>query len=254
MNLEVLISCMHQQTTGIASKSAIQCDALIINQCNENNYVEESHNGFKVRMISTIERGLSRSRNMAIENSNGDICLVCDDDEILHNGYAEKIIKAFEDNPQADVITFIVKNSEKKYPASKYRINYITALKQISYQIAFRRSVIFDKNIKFDITVGSGVSKAGGEENLFLYSCLKNKLKLYYVPIVIGHIVPGESQWWHGYNAGYFFDRGIFTRKLMGRFWAFFYAVEFIIMKYPKYKSDISPFPAFYQLMKGIWA
>lgn len=45
-------------------------------------------------------------------------------------------------------------------------------------------------------------------------------------------MIEGESQWFHGFNEDYFYDRGLFTRKLMGRFGATFYAVYYIVFKY----------------------
>ena len=90
MRLEVLISCMHQKDASIIQRTNIQSDVLIVNQCNEN---REERFDFKnkkgelciARMIYTAERGLSRSRNMALRNAKGDICLICDDDEILED-------------------------------------------------------------------------------------------------------------------------------------------------------------------------
>ena len=84
MTLEVLVSCMHQTNFDIVKNSCINTDVLIVNQCNVDDYLERNNNsGFVERMICTRERGLSRSRNAAIEHARGDICLICDDDEVL---------------------------------------------------------------------------------------------------------------------------------------------------------------------------
>ena len=65
MSVELLISCMHQKDFSVAEQMNIQSRALMINQCDTEGMDETEINGYPVRMISTAERGLSRSRNMA---------------------------------------------------------------------------------------------------------------------------------------------------------------------------------------------
>ncbi|MDO5552068.1 MAG: glycosyltransferase, partial [Lachnospiraceae bacterium] len=94
MDLEVLISCMHQKDLEILRRSRITTDALVINQA-DSQAVEEIRQGSqRIRMITTTERGLSRSRNMALEHAQGEICLLCDDDEIFKERYEAMIRQA----------------------------------------------------------------------------------------------------------------------------------------------------------------
>lgn len=254
MNLEVLISCMNQIDKQIIHKTNISSDVLVINQTTLNNYESFIYNNkFQARIISTTERGLSCSRNMAIENATGDICLICDDDEILSNYYRSKIINSFLENPSADLILFSIEYPSKIFPNKKININYINSLKFCSVQIAFRREKILEKGIKFDINFGSGTGNGGGEENLFLFDCLKNKLKIIYVPINIGSVGQTNSQWFNGYNKVYFINRGKLTKKLLGRLLASVYAIEFAIAKYAKYKNDCSLINAIFFQFKGIF-
>lgn len=251
--LEILLSCMHQDNISIIERTKISSNALVINQANfdDSLYVDKGEYG--VTFITTQERGLSKSRNMAIKKAKGDICLICDDDEIMNDDYETKILDAFIEYPTADIIAFQIENAGKQYSSKGKRVNYITALKIASWQIAFRRKSIIDKDIWFDEMLGSGVSKAGGEENMFLYDCLKKGLKIYYVPVVIGTMVKGESQWFHGFTKEYFYDRGVFTKKLMGSFFASLYAVYFLVFKYPLYNDDISFRQSLFNLFKGIY-
>lgn len=260
MELEVLLSCMHQSDMSIAEHSQIQSDLLIINQCNKNNYEEKNNGIYCSRMISTTERGLSRSRNMALKNAVGDICLICDDDELLDKEYREKILKAFEEHPQADILAFIVSVSNTDYDTKKYKdhvikLNYFSSLKISSWQIAFRRKSVINKSILFDESVGSGVSKAGGEENIFLHDCLKNGLQALYVPVHIGYVSQEVSQWSHNlFTQAFFEDRGRFTKKLWGRhIFATAYAFFYTIKKYPKYKHKTTFTAALFSTLKGIF-
>lgn len=166
MNLEVLLSCMHQKDMAIVERSRIQSDVLVINQCDRNGRVETTSNGNRFRMISTTERGLSRSRNKALEHACGDICLICDDDEIFEEGYREAILKAFEENPKADIITFALHHPTRQFPKHRKRLGYIGALQSCSFQIAFRRERVLEKNIRFDVEMGSGAGNGGGGEHV----------------------------------------------------------------------------------------
>ena len=261
MKLEVLISCMFQKDCGIIERSNINTDCLVINQTNEDNYQEfQLANNNKVRIISTKERGISKSRNMAIYNAAKDICLICDDDEILDPDYEGKILDAFENNKDYDVIVFMVSVGNqsyhrKVYKSKEYNINYLTALKITSWQIAFRREKIVKNNIRFDETIGSGVSKAGGEENIFLHDCLRHGLKIKYVPVHIGLATQEESQWASQiYSKDYFYDRGVFTKKLYGgKLFACIYAIYFSIKKHSQYKNKTSFSQALINMFRGIW-
>lgn len=254
MKLEVLISCMRQKDMSLAEQSHIQSDLLLINQC-DRNYSEERKEGTNlIRMISTTERGLSRSRNMALKNATGDICLICDDDEILDENYQEKILNAFEQYQEADLLVFVVSCEKKEYRDYAFKINFFNSLKVASWQIAFRRQSVLTKSIRFDESVGSGVSAAGGEENIFLHDCLRKGLQIWFVPIHIGRVTQEVSQWAHNiFTPIFFVDRGRFTKKLWGGHvfalaYAFFYAVK----KYPQYKDKTSFFTALFSMLKGI--
>lgn len=81
------MSVMNQIDMRIAEQCNANTDILVINQCNFDGYDEKYYNGYKIRMISTTERGLSKSRNMAIKNAMGDICIFCDDDVVYRDEY-----------------------------------------------------------------------------------------------------------------------------------------------------------------------
>lgn len=256
MTIQVLISCMYQRDYSIIEKTNIQTDVVVINQCDKNEIVEFDFANKKNEIchalfISTTERGLSRSRNMAIVNSTADVCLICDDDEILDEHYPSSIAEAFKQT-HSDLIAFKIDNTGKKYSNKAKRIGYLGALKLASWQLAFKRESILRSNIKFDITLGSGVSKAGGEENMFVYDCLREDLRVTYLPLSIGKMIPGESKWFHGFTKEYFYDRGIMTRKLMGKAFAFLYAGYFLVRKHKLYGKDIPFREAGKSIIKGI--
>ena len=259
MKVENLISCMHQKDTSIAFRSNIKSDCIIVNQCDintisEHAYTNEANELHCVKVISTTERGLSRSRNMAIKNATGDICIIMDDDEILEKDYVETVTKAYIDYPDADVIAFKVRNSEKNYASKPKKLNRLGVLKVASYEITFKRQSIIDKQISFDVEMGSGTGHGGGEENAFLYSCLKKGLKIRYVPQYISSLNPNSgSQWFKGFTPRFFLDRGWATARYMGKPLAVLYAIYYVVRKHNMYSADCSFKKALTQTIKGIF-
>lgn len=151
MRVEVLVSVMNLKNTEVLLKQMqIASDVLIINQCNKNEDEFYKNNEYTVRVISTTTRGLSLSRNMALDNAIGDICLLCDDDEVLYSDYREKIVQEFIRNPEADIICFKRDNTKKRYLPIRYRINKMTALHVSSVEIAIKKNKIVEK--KFVLT------------------------------------------------------------------------------------------------------
>ena len=59
-----------------------------------------------VYWIDTLDRGLSKSRNLAIKNAIGDICLIADDDVVLEKDFHESILSSYESLSDADLISF----------------------------------------------------------------------------------------------------------------------------------------------------
>ena len=254
MVLEVLLSCMNQKDLSLIENSNITTNALIVNQCDKNNYCEIVKNNRMVRMISTCEKGLSNSRNMAITHALGDICLLCDDDELFVPNYEQLILAAFESLPQADIIAFEVTNKITNLEKRIQKINYFSSLRLSSVQLAFRRQSIVKNNIHFDPYMGAGTGNGCGEENKFLIDCLKKKLVIYYFPSIIATLKSMQSTWFSGYGAAFFFQRGCSTRYMMGLIPALLYGSYYILVKRELYKNYINPINAYTALVRGIFA
>ena len=114
--LEVLMSCMHRTDNSIVAESGLSARTLVINQCDtdEERMTEEG----VVRRLDTPTRGLSVSRNLAMEKAVGDICLFADDDERFLDGLEEKIETAYAEQPDADIIVFRIKDRRTSIPKS----------------------------------------------------------------------------------------------------------------------------------------
>ncbi|WP_062108628.1 glycosyltransferase family 2 protein [Bacillus niameyensis] len=255
MNLEVLVSTMNRSDAAFANKMNINSDLLIINQSTKHCDNFEENNRFNIRMLSYSEKGLSKSRNRALENAKGDICLIADDDVSYNNDYSDKIIKAHEDYKDYDIIVFSVPTSnisrKKSYYSKKKKMGYLRSLKIASFEISFKRKSIIDNNIYFNEKFGAGSGQYSmGEENIFLYQCLKKGLKILYLPIEIGIVTHEESTWFNGFNEKLFWDKGAIYYE-MSRYFSIPLILQFAFRKYRLYINEISIRKAIKYMLKG---
>ncbi|WP_281532034.1 glycosyltransferase family A protein [Anaerocolumna aminovalerica] len=249
--VEVLMSVMMQNDLAVAERTNIRSDVLIINQCDTNKRWNDVLKYCVIRCINTTNRGLSNSRNMAIQNAKGDFCLLCDDDEILDDDYVEKISSEFEKNPKADIICFIIERNGKKYPTKPFKVGFYRSLQISSVQMVMRRNSIIKSKVKFDENFGSGSPNGSGEENIFMFDCLKKKLKIYYVPVHIGKLLPSESTWFKGFDKDYFLKRGRIFRRLFGAY-GYIHSIYFALSKYKRYRNSVSFFGAVKLMYEGM--
>ena len=253
MKIEVLISTMNQNDYSILDKIHVQSDAIVINQCDREGKKEFQYKKYNILWINTCERGLSRSRNMAIKNSAADVCLLVDDDEELRNGYVDTLEKAFNENPSYQILRFKINGIEKifkQYPNRSFRVGYLGSLKISSVEIAFRKKSLLKNHIEFDSSIGAGTQFLMGEENSFLLSCLRNNLKIKYIPETIADLHIGNSTWFTGFNREYFIGRGAAFTSMSKRL-APFLILQFAVRKRKRYKKDLSIYSVIQYMFQG---
>lgn len=138
--------------------------------------------------IFTIQgKGLSANRNHALGKATAPLLLISDDDVEYTKDNLQRVITAFEDNPDADILTFKydTQNCHKTYPENS--ISLSTPFKGYfisSIEIAFRRESIQGK-IWFNEFFGIGAVFPSGEEDVFIKDCLANGLTGKFIPATI---------------------------------------------------------------------
>lgn len=247
------MSCMHQQDDELVRRSLLTGDVVVINQCDRERYAEYPTEHGTARMFSTCQRGLTRSRNQAIRESRADICLLCDDDEIFLPDYEKKILHAYAQLPQADVVIFKMTNYPTALPDKVMRLRFPKTMKVCSWQISFRREQLLAAGIRFDELLGAGTGNGAEEELKFLTDCEKAGLKIWYVPTEIASVAQEASTWFHGFTETFFENRGATTRYILGLPMASLYAVYYILRKRNLYRKDISMGKAASACFRGIW-
>lgn len=205
MKLEVLLSIMNLNKTDL-DKMNIVSYCVVINQTSEKKY--EKYKNFKI--YSYRERGISNSRNRALEHSGGDILLFCDDDIVYNDNYESIILDEFKNNKKADMILFNFDspNRFQKKNTKNKRLHIFNSLKYGTFNIAVKKESLDKHNIKFNSLFGTKEHYNSGEDTLFIVECLKKKMKLYSSTQTIGTVYHESSSWFKGYNEKYFFDKG----------------------------------------------
>lgn len=221
MRLQILIATMNREDLAFIDKMNIVSDIVVGNQNGKISEQEYYLDGRKVKLCCSNQKGLSNNRNVTLQKSNADICLLADDDIAYLNNYEKIILNAFENYPDADIIIFNIYNSVKRNIIKKpFKVGRFNYMRFGSVRIAFRRKSIIDKRITFDSRFGAGAEIPMGEDTIFLNECLKAGLHIIAVPEYILTLTnERESTWFHGYDHSYFVNKGKLYHRLSSRYY-----------------------------------
>ena len=251
MKTEVLLSVMDKEDTlHYTDMLNIRTDALIVNQCGVRNIYQTSSRYGKIYVRESDERGLSKSRNEALDNAHSDTVIFSDNDIKYENDAFIKIDSAFSADPEAAVLVFFIERPERKAPVypRESLMDKIHMMKIFSPEIALRRSLI--KDLRLNEEFGAGAKYSMGEENIFLFEAKRRGLKIKYIPEKIATMLPGESSWFKGYDEDFFFNRGAGYYVMDKKMW-YPLAWQFILRKRKLYSSEISMSDAYKSMLEG---
>ncbi|MCD8326690.1 MAG: glycosyltransferase family 2 protein [Lachnospiraceae bacterium] len=263
MRVEVLVSCLNADVKSLVSKMKLDSDAVIVNQCgreDEEQFAlscgmeENGRNGSfccveenersegcsdiekidetaspcgRIRVCCSTERGVGRSRNLAMSKAEREFCIFSDEDIVYRKGYGLAIAEEFDRHPEADGLLFQVEvdPARKTYQNDQFGpVGLLNCGRYPAYSMAFRREKLLQSGVRFSTLFGGGARYSNGEDSLFIRDVLKAGLKLYKTPVCIGEEVPRPSTWFTGYHEKFFFDRGVLYHFLYGwaaPLWAF---------------------------------
>lgn len=260
MKMEFLVATINRTNTDFLYNifkniSTTDFYILVINQCINIPLPQKelSHFNKNVKIISTLEKGTSNSRNLAIENMRGDVGILTDDDVVYDSDTIDIILKAYSEFPQADLITFKSKyfsgKDMKNYKSLPF-LNTKATLKNISdIEITFKKDSIISNNIRFNKLFGLGAKYPLGEYLTFLMDCLKNNCDIYYYPeYIVSH--PDCLHSGLQFRADYEIGRGALFAKISLILFPL-YNIYFTVKKYKLYKNKHSFFKQLHYLFKG---
>lgn len=254
MRLQILVSAMHKESHELIEQMHLDSDAIIVSQGEEYSYEEYEINGNRIRYFGMKERGVGLSRNTALLRADEDIILFADEDIVYEAGYKEKVLRGFEEHPEADMLLFNVQQApgRETYRIDSFgRVHWYNCGRYPSYSFAVKREKIHQKNVTFSLLFGGGTKYSNGEDSLFIRDCLKAGLKVYKIPINIGCEQAGESTWFNGYHEKFFFDRGVLYTYLYGGL-SYVMALRFLLKNKETMCREISMKRAYRIMMQGM--
>lgn len=226
MKLLLLCATTHQHDFSKVEKMRVQSDVIYANQGDCFSYDEFFFDDHRARMFTTPTRGVGLNRNLSLLFAEADICLFTDDDVVYNDGYAQKVLQAFEDLPNADVIIFDLESvhAKNRKPPVITAVKKLGRLSRNPYggpRIAFRLESIRKANVWFTMLFGGGCRYASGEDSLFLKDCKRKGLAIYTYPYVLAKTDTTCSSWFKGFNEHYFFNKGAYYQAThaKGAFW-----------------------------------
>jgi len=255
MKIQILVSTMNQLNHDLLTKMNIQTEAIFINQSNEYKFEEFDYLDNTIKFFTFNERGIGLSRNNALMRADGDICVFADDDVRYVDDYEKIIEQEFLRHPNADIILFNVPSTNIDRPTTNItkcgRVRWYNSLRYGAVNIVAKTNRIKKANIYFSLLFGGGTKYSSGEDSLFIFDCLRKRLKIYKSPQIIGYVSQKESTWFHGYDDKYFIDKGVFFANLNRRF-AYFLCIQFAIRHYKLYSSNKKFFEVVKLMKRGI--
>lgn len=253
MTVEVLISTMHQNNYELLKRMNIQTQAVVINQCDRDSVEQFSHEGNIIVWVNTTQRGLSKSRNMALSYAKGDICLLADDDIVYVDGYEKHLIDAYCSQPKADIVAFNAYANEdgraRTYSSIQKRRESPAHKYYGSVRLSFRRTRVLKIGVLFNTFLGAGAQYGSGEESLFLRQCRKNGMRVYEEPSFLVSVDCGDSSWFNGFNESFYHNKGVFL-AFAYRKCAWIFSLYFLL--HSMRNSDLGVIKTWQCIMAGI--
>ncbi len=180
-----------------------------------------------VKYFMMLDKGVTKSRNFALQQATADIILFCDDD-VLYENFFDELIELYEKNPLISGIT--LNYSTPKYGiSSKFKNKpYIHTLRTIlsvgTIEVSVRLSSVRTSAAIFPEELGAGAKFYCCDEPVFLSRLIKCGFDMMYFPLSVG-VHPDISSGLEINNYHALFSRLIAFRHIYGYFGgtAFFY-------------------------------
>jgi glycosyltransferase involved in cell wall biosynthesis len=232
-DIEILISTMNQTNFEFLERMFLLSDyrkfnLLIINQTSADKILISNIECIKV--FNVFESGLSKSRNLALNNATKKLLVFTDDDIVFHQKFEKKIIEAFNSSPKHDGFRFQFINSQgnltKKYPRTfQSKLTNFEVLNTSSVELVFKRESLKEENIQFNENFGLGTEFFMGEEAIFVSDGIKKGLKIGFVPEeLVSHSQPSTGQK-TAISSIYFVQGAVFYR-IFGKMYLFWIALK----------------------------
>jgi len=241
-DLEILVSTMNRNALDFLIPMFPFChfsdfSILIVNQTEENKLLVSDFPS--IRVINSFEKGLSKSRNLALKNAIGKIVLIADDDVVYKKDFDTKIVQAYNQYGNKAVISFCIEKPNgllfKKYlPKAKMNLGLMELFNVFSIEISLNTSIFDTLGVKFDEHFGLGSTFEMGEEAIFLSDIKNQNQQIAFVPIVIASHLEISSTDKFDFAKRYYIQGAFLSRVLKTNYFTGLAAKLFFDLKQKK--------------------
>ena len=257
-DIEILIATMNRDDLGFLEVMFSKTDVtkyniLIINQTTTEKQLHRTSRTIKV--INVLEKGLSKSRNLALRSATKKLVVFTDDDVVFETNFDTTIINAFNDYPNFDGFIFPFQMKEgvvaKKYSSTfQSQLSAFDILNTSSVELVFKKEAIQSARLHFDENFGLGSPFYMGEEAIFVFDAKRKGLKMGFVP----QILLTHSQFTTTQKATvlerYFYQSAVFYR-IFGKMYLFWVVLK-LLFDLKQHKFGIRSIPqVLKQALKG---
>jgi len=176
INFQILIATMHRENFDFLyamfpHHNLIDLDIIVVNQTTSNTILSSEISTVKV--INSFERGVSKSRNLALQHATTDWCLIADDDLVYLKDFEKQIVNGSSAFPNSGLVVFEVESKKdclhRVYPEkSILQLNAFQKLNICSVEMLINRRDINNK-VVFNTWFGLGSQFFNsGEESVFI--------------------------------------------------------------------------------------
>lgn len=155
----------------------------------------------KGKLIEVAGKGVAKSRNQAIANTQTELLIFGDDDVVFHPSELQKAIKKFENDPQLVMLLLAAKDEtgkpRKQYPATGEKLNLLNSARAATYEMMVRADLVRQLEVKFDENFGAGAELYLGDEYIFITDLIRAGAKCEFAPIYIAtHPADSSGERW----------------------------------------------------------
>lgn len=242
-SVQVLVSTMHRSNADFLDEMNVDCDAVVVNQTNHLRQEQLQSRVGEVLFNSTTDRGLSRSRNLALSLADADVCVLADDDVRYHAGLSDRVAAAHRALPEVAIVAFRVdrlgSSRRKQFARRPKRVGYLRAMRISSVEVTFKRAAVVGAELRFDERFGAGAIHPMGEESIFLFDALRSGLRIAFLPECIGETDVSTSTWFRGFDTAYFAGKGAAFER-MSSMMSLALILQFAVRKRRHFSGDLS--------------
>ncbi len=198
-----------------------------------------------IRFVHSTTYGLSRSRNIVIDESKSEYVWFLDDDVFFSESQIVYLLESIAFSTQ-DIVLGQIRCSDAQGLYKNYNKRSRSAfwmLKCSSIEIIVKRSFVNLEKIRFNTEIGLGTKFPSGEENIFLLDCSeKNASKLFLENDIVSHPCldvtrndfRNKTLRERMYVQGFITKRlGLFKGFLVFAFWSFKFSLRYASIKVP---------------------